>query len=136
MGIQLTGRCKCGFEGEAYLGSSRSNHGKVFDCAYSCNTCSSLISIDILGSLKTCSECGSEDVLQYAATTKTLSYKSLLNKLPTELLRKAGYHRSSEVYKEVFCFLSNKTFIYLRGDLFCPSCKQNSMHFFTSMYYD
>ena len=136
MGTQLTGRCKCGYEGVAYIASGRANHGKVFKYPHYCKTCLSLTSIDILSDSQLCNECGSADVHSYEAPTRTLSYKSLLNKLPTEILRKAGYHRSEEVHEETFCYPINKRFVFLRKPHFCPRCKENSLHFFTSMLFD
>lgn len=136
MGTELTGKCSCGYQGKVYIASGRANHGKVFKYPHYCDDCSSLTSIDILSGRVACSECDSENVHSYEATSRTLSYKSLLNKMPADLLRKAGFHRSEEVHEETYCFPINKKFVFLRGDKFCPRCKCNSMSFFTSMLYD
>lgn len=136
MGKQLTGECDCGYGGEVYIASGRAQHGKVFKYPYFCNSCDSLISVDVLSQSQSCSECGSDDVHSYEALTKTLSYKSLLNRLPNEVLKTAGYHRSDVVQEETFCYPLKKTFVFLRGNHYCPKCKVNSMRFFTSMFYD
>jgi predicted RNA-binding Zn-ribbon protein involved in translation (DUF1610 family) len=136
MGTELTGRCKCGCEGKVYIASGRANHGKVFSYPHYCDACNSLISIDMLGSSQGCPNCGSKDIHSYQAATKTLSYDSLLNRLPTDLLRKAGYHRASEVHDESFCYPIKKHFPLLRGFHHCPQCKDQSMAFFTSMLFD
>lgn len=136
MGTELTGGCDCGYGKKAYIASGRAEHGKVFKYPHYCNSCHSLISVDVLSDSQICSECGSDDIHSYAASTKTLSYKSLLNRLPTEVLKAAGYHRSDVVHDESFCYPLKKTFVFLRGDHYCPKCKNNTMRFFTSMLYD
>jgi len=136
MGTQLTGQCNCGYEANVYIASGRSQHGKVFKYPHHCDACNSLTSIDMLSSDCKCAECGSDQIHSYAASTKTLSYKSLLNRLPTEVLKTAGYHRSDVVHEETFCFPLKKTFVFLRADHYCPKCKNNTMRFFTSMLYD
>ncbi len=136
MGTELTGECSCGYGKKVYIASGRAQHGKVFKYPHFCKSCDSLISVDLLSESQICTECGSDDVHSYAASTKTLSYKSLLNRLPTEVLRAAGYHRSEVVHEETFCYPLKKWFVFLRGDHFCPKCKNQSMRFFTSMLYD
>lgn len=136
MGKELTGTCSCGYGKKVYIASGRAEHGKVFNYPHFCESCDSLISVDVLSESQICTECGSDDVHSYAAPTKTLSYKSLLNRLPTEVLRAAGYHRSEVVQEETFCYPLKKRFVFLRGDHFCPKCKNQSMRFFTSMLYD
>jgi ribosomal protein L37AE/L43A len=136
MGTELTGRCDCGFGNKVYIASGRAQHGKVFKYPHYCSSCHSLISVDVLSDSQICSECGSDDIHSYAASTKTLSYKSLLSRFPTEVLKAAGYHRSDVVHEETFCYPLRKTFVFLRGDHYCPKCKKSTMRFFTSMLYD
>jgi ribosomal protein L37AE/L43A len=136
MGTELTGACKCGYGDKVYIGSGRASHGKLFKYPHSCNTCNSLTSVDMLAVAPSCSHCNSKDIRSYAANTKTLSYKSLLNRFPTELLAKTGYHRTDVVHDESFCYPIKKTYVFLRGNHHCPRCNENTMTFFTSMLYD
>lgn len=136
MGTQLTGQCGCGYEANVFIASGRANHGKVFKYPHYCDDCSSMTSIDILSGSNNCTECGGQNVHSYEASTKTLSYESLLNKLPTELLRKAGYHRSEDVHEETYCYPITKKFVFLRGAHHCPRCGGQTMKFFTSMLFD
>ena len=136
MGKQLTGLCDCSYGGEVYIASGRTQHGKVFYYPHYCNSCDSLISVDLLSKSKTCKFCASDDVHSFEATSKTISSKSLLNKLPPNFLLKIGYHSSELVHEEIFCYPLNKKFVLLRGNHYCPKCKHQSMHFFTSMLYD
>ena len=136
MGTELTGKCDCGYSSKVYIASGRALHGKVFNYPYYCDDCSSLTSVDLLSQPLICKECGSTEIHSYAALTKTLSYNSLLTRLPTKVLKTAGYHTSDVVQEETFCFSLKKTFVLLRGDHHCPQCKSNSMQFVTSMLYD
>ena len=136
MGAVLTGRCECGYGGEVYIASGRALHGKVFNYPYYCDSCSSLTSVDVLSQPLICKECGSIEIHSYEALTKTLPYKSLLNRLPAAVLETAGYHRSDAVHEETFCYPLKKTFVLLREDHHCPKCKENSMRFVTSIRYD
>lgn len=136
MGTELTGKCKCGYTEKVYIGSGRASHGKLFQYPHYCNSCHSLTSADMLADEQICNHCNSKDIHSYAATTKTLSYKSLLNRLPTEVLTRTGYHRTDVVHEESFCYPIKKTFVFLRGAHYCPSCTEESMTFFTSMLYD
>lgn len=136
MGTELTGQCSCGYKGKVYIGSGRAEHGKLFKFPHYCGSCNSLTSVDMLGEEIKCAECGSPEIYSYAAPTKTLAYNSLLNRLPLEMLKKAGYHKSEAVHDESFCYPIKKSFPFLRGNHFCPRCKEQSMTFFTSMLYD
>ena len=136
MGKQLTGECDCGYVGEVYIASGRAQHGKKFAYPHYCTSCDSLISVDLLSESQTCKVCGSGDVHSYEALTKTLSDDSFLKKLPTNFLLKIGYHRLDAVQEETFCYPLKKTFVLLRGNHFCPKCKNQSMRFFTSMLFD
>ena len=136
MGTQLTGQCKCGYDANVYIASGRAEHGKVFNYPHHCDSCNSLTSVDLLGNNYTCYECGSDQIHSYAAPTKTLSYDSIFNRLSTELLKSAGYHRADVVHEESHCYSLRKSFVFLRGNHYCPRCKENSMRFFTSMLYD
>jgi len=136
LGKELTGKCDCGYSSKVYIASGRALHGKVFNFPHYCDSCNSLTSVDVLSQPLICKECGSTEIHSYAALTKTLSYNSLLTRLPTKVLKTAGYHTSDVVLEETFCHPLKKTFVFLRGDHHCPKCKQNSMRFFTSMLYD
>ena len=136
MGTELTGRCKCGYTDKVYIGSGRASHGKVFKYPHYCNSCNSVTSVEMLADEKKCSNCSGTNIQSYEADTKTLSYKSLLNRLPTELLAKTGYHRTDIVHEESFCYPLKKTFVLTRGMHYCPRCKEFGMTFFTSMLYD
>lgn len=136
MGKQLTGLCDCGYAAQVYIASGRSQHGKIFNYPYHCNSCDSLISIDVLSKSQLCNQCGSTDVKSYESLTKTLSNNSFLNKLSTDFLLKIGYHKSDVVHEESFCYPLEKKFVLLCGNHYCPKCKNQSMRFITSMLYD
>lgn len=136
MGKKITGECDCGYVGEAHIASGRAQHGKVFNYPHHCNSCDSLISIDVLCKYQICNQCGSTDVKSYKSLTKTLSHNSFLSKLSTDFLLKIGYHRSDVVHEETFCYPLKKKFVLLCGDHYCPKCKSHSMRFTTSMLYD
>jgi hypothetical protein len=98
LGTELTGKCECGYGSKVYIASGRALHGKVFNYPHYCDACSSLTSVDVLSPSLVCKECGSTEIHSYEAFTKTLSHKSLLNKLPAEVLKSVGHHRSDAVH--------------------------------------
>ena len=132
MGLGLLGHCKCGYEKDVYIGSGFAQHGKSFEYPHYCESCNSLTSVDVLKKNPKCAECGSEDIKSYEAITKELPDD--VSGLPYFMMK--DYHKPEDVQEEDFCYPLDKTFVLLKGNHYCPRCKENSLIFKTTVYCD
>lgn len=136
MGQELVGKCVCGLEKEVYVGSGRQDHGKKFNFPHYCNSCHSLITVDILQKKYSCTDCGSSDIHSYAALTKTIPSDSEQNSWPDAHLAKLGFHKRKLVEDETYCATLDKDFVLFRFKNHCPVCNLNSLTFTISADYD
>ena len=130
MGRELLGYCKCGYEKEVCIGGGFS--GKSFEFPHYCESCNSLTSVDVLKKKPKCTECGSKDIKSYEAITKELPDD--VSGLPYFMMK--DYHKREDVQVENFCHQLDKTFVLLKGNHYCPRCKENSLIFKTTVYCD
>jgi len=136
MGQQFIAKCGCGLETEVSVGSSRSEHGKKFYYPHHCSTCNNVTTVNILAKSYVCPECESEEIHSYSAATQTLPYDSKLNSCSESHLLRLGFHKSSLVADETYCYVLEKTFILFSLKNFCPACEKNSLVFTLSAMYD
>ena len=129
MGRELLGYCKCGYEKEVCIGGGFS--GKSFEFPHYCESCNSLTSVDVLKKRPKCTECGSKDIKSYEAITKELPKDVRLPSFLTE-----GYHKREDVQMEDSCHQLDKTFVLLKGNHYCPRCKENSLMFQITYFFD
>ena len=129
MGRELLGYCKCGYGKEVCIGGGFS--GKSFEFPHYCESCNSLTSVDVFKKKPKCTECGSKDIKSYEAITKELP-KDV--RLPSFLTN--GYHKREDVQVENFCYSLDKTFVLLKGKHYCPRCKENSLMFPITCFFD
>ena len=136
MGLELLGKCKCGYERNVHISSTRALRGKVFRYPHHCSSCNSLTSVDILDSNSLCDLCFSSAVSTYSAASKKLTSSSILLRLPFFLLKLLRYHKQEQVAEENYCSASNKTFTLLKGGHYCPACSFNNLQFSPISTYD
>lgn len=135
MGTEVIGKCKCGYEGSAAIGSSRAMHGKKFSFPHYCKDCNRINSADMLAETQKCHHCGSTHLESYEAKSKRVP-NELLEKLGAKILHKRGYHLSEEELSPTYCYVKNKTYVLLRWHNHCPSCEGNELAFRLGMLYD
>lgn len=64
MGSAYAAACKCEYEApECPISSTRAQHGRQWWYPYACDTCRTVVSIDLLSDNHSCPQCGNEDVL-------------------------------------------------------------------------
>ena len=130
MGRELLGYCKCGYEKEVCIGGGFS--GKSFEFPHYCESCNSLTSVNVLKKKPKCTECGSKDIKSYEAITKELPDD--VSGLPYFMMK--DYHKREDVQVENFCHQLDKTFVLLKGNHYCPRCKENSLMFHITWFFD
>lgn len=135
MGTEVIGKCNCGYEGTASIGSSRAQHGKKFYFPHYCNDCNQIVSVDTLSKVPSCRHCESTSLTSYEAKSKRVP-NELLERLGEHFLHKRGYHHSSEELNPTYCYVQNKTYVMLRRHNHCPRCNGNELMFFMGMLYD
>ena len=136
MGLELLGKCQCGYERNVHISSTRALRGKVFRYPHHCSSCKSLTSVDVLESNYQCDLCFSSAVFNYSATSKKLPSNSTLQRLPSFLLALFNYHKQEQMAEENYCTASNKTFTLLKGGHYCPACSFNNLQFSPISTYD
>jgi hypothetical protein len=135
MGTEVIGKCKCGYEGSAGIGSSRAMHGKKFSFPCYCKDCHQITSADMLAETQTCRHCDSTSLVSYE--TKSIKVPNeLLEKLGSAILHKRGYHLSEEELSPTYCYVQNKTYVMLRWGNHCPNCDGNELAFRMGILYD
>ena len=135
MGTEVIGKCGCGYEARASIGSSRAQHGKVFYFPHFCEGCNQIVSVDTLSESPTCRHCGGTSLVSYEAKSTKVA-NPLLERLDANTLHSRGHHLSSEELSPSFCFKQNKTYVLLRKRNHCPKCSGNELSFVMGMLYD
>lgn len=135
MGTGLKASCKCGYEDESIIGSTRAKHGKAFDFPHYCNDCNSVTRVDLLSEAPCCNVCGSKNITSYETTTKIIP-NPLLERLGRDFLLKRGYHMGREELDPTYCDVQKKTFVMLRWHNYCPNCQTNNLTFYPYIYFD
>lgn len=133
MGAEVIGKCSCGYEGSASIGSTRAMHGKAFSFPHYCNDCHQFTSADVLAKTQICRHCGSANLESYEAKSKKVPHK-LLEKIGSHILHKRGYHLSEEELSPTYCYVRNKTYVMLRWHNRCSVCHQNNLGFHLERY--
>ncbi len=135
MGTEVIGKCACGYEGSASIGSSRAMHGKMFSFPHYCKDCNQISSANMLAETQMCRHCGSTNLESYEAKTKKVP-NELLEKLGATILHKRGYHLSEEELSPTYCYVQNKTYVMRRWYNHCPCCGDSKLAFHMGMLYD
>lgn len=140
MGQQLVASCPCGYQGRASVGSSRRDHGKVFSFPHHCQSCTQVVSGDVLASELKCPKCASSELIQYGVkipeSPRTwggkllglLSGTFLWNELALSRLRRNSIATS-------YCFVHHATYGVTRGKYCCPKCSTQVMVFSVGSFF-
>ena len=135
MGTGVKCHCKCGYQGEASIGSTRAGHGKYFGLPHWCADCNEVVTLDLLAMNQACNKCGGVNLQSYEAKTTRRPFKypelaGLKGKL------KFGWHAYEDELSRSWCYNLKKDFVILRGANYCPKCRANTLTFHTHLYFD
>jgi len=141
MGSVLKCFCQCGYQEEVVVASGRKDHGKIFYYPHACYGCRSVVSIDILSSLKCCPNCLSEEVSIFGSKINHVGYglfERLIARLSgrlkkTEEARKIAFGSSSDM---TYCYPHNATYVIPYKHLKCPNCMSNGLLFEPGLLFD
>jgi DNA-directed RNA polymerase subunit RPC12/RpoP len=133
--------CTCGYNGEAWVASTRAGFGKSFWFPFMCQICKEVRSINLLKNPLRCQDCGSKDLIQYGLKIpdppknvtvrlldRTTAGRRALNRQLKEL---TSYHVAMAHEGTTQC-----TYGLLHQDYDCPKCKNVSLRFTLSALVD
>lgn len=134
MASLLNYKCDCGYQGDAWVGSTRATHGKSFWFPFMCLDCEAVTSVDVLAQPLNCPDCCDCHLLQFGV-------KILIPplKMPWAFLKLLSLKRWREIkllnaltkHHVAMAYEGNKDVTYglFHKDYPCPKCKEDGLRF-------
>lgn len=147
MGVNFRATCDCGYVGSANCGSSRAEHGRVFQFPHLCRQCREVVGADRLEPTPRCPTCGATgaDLTLYgtAVTNETKPLPSawqMFKRWLSNGWRQVRVGTASDQLEHVvnseFCYRQHKTYTIKSEAYECPKCGLKGLRFAVDAHFD
>ncbi len=118
MGTMVKASCKCGFQEQCDVGGGMNDYATNCSFPCLCKSCKRMVHVNMLKDPPRCPECGRADPIPYddSRLIGTLGMASV-----------ASWHVSLK---------SDRELVLTNGTYLCPSCRQMTLRFKLTAFYD